>query len=104
MFLTFLAWRRGPQIDLGSYGEPRRAYVVYAQNMTIGKLTMQQLHILHCTFRFYKYTNKYQLFALKYALLRHRRRLWGGSPGTRPPIIRMGGKTPFLPPPNNQTR
>ena len=70
MFLTFLAWRRGPQIDLGSYGEPRRAYVAYAQNMTIGKLTMQQLHILHCTFRFYKYTNKYQLCALKYALLR----------------------------------
>ena len=26
----------------------------------------------------------------------------GGSPGTRPPIIRMG-ETPFLPP-NNQTR
>ena len=33
----------------------------------------------------------------------HRRRLWGGSPGTRPPIIRMGEK-PLFAPPNNQTR
>src|SRR6218665_487596 len=28
----------------------------------------------------------------------HRRRLWG-QPGHAPPIIRMGGKTPFCPPP-----
>jgi len=25
--------------------------------MTIGQVTMQQPHILHCTFRFYNYTN-----------------------------------------------
>ena len=31
----------------------------------------------------------------------HRRRLWGVSPGTRPPIIRRGAK-PLFCPPNNQ--
>ena len=32
-----------------------------AQNLAIGQLTMQQMHILHCTFRFYDFTNCDQL-------------------------------------------
>ena len=35
--------------------------ILTAQNMTIGQLTMQQLHIVHCTFRFYNCTNCDQL-------------------------------------------
>jgi len=41
--------------------EAERAGFTTAQNMPIGQLTMQQLHILHWTFRFYNCTNCDQL-------------------------------------------
>src|SRR6218665_1954452 len=40
-----------------------RIYNSTAQSMAICQLTMQQLHILHCTFHFHNYTNCDQLHA-----------------------------------------